>query len=409
MKLPIASCLTLLFTSASIAQSLPDFELSGPVQAASYVPQPLMSGPSHDVQSLAYADGLQISYRLQTSDDIETVIGTQSLAARIREINAIFQLRQMNKSEEFTKALRKAGEEKLDSVVGLVKDPVNTVKRIPQGASRFFGRLSNAVQNAGQNQGDNGAKLQSILGVTRKKAELAIRLGVSPYTTDPILQNELQLAARAMAGGALVVNLAGTAIDGGAGAALQVIGINQTLQRALVESTPEELQAQNRTELASLNVPTEDINALLNNPWFSPWQETLLTHSLKDIRINPSLLVNQAAQSQTEHDARYFAQLALLYKKYHQDTHPLVAFRMDHGILCALDAKGTLVIAVAADLIQWSATVKSRADEFTALISPDGPVRSISLITDGAISPIASSALTQLNIANLPSFLGPVH
>jgi hypothetical protein len=409
MKLPIASCLTLLFTSASIAQSLPDFELSGPVQAASYFPQPLMSGPSYDVQSLAYADGLQISYHLQTSDDIETIIGTQSLAARIREINAIFQLRQMNKSEEFTKALRKAGEEKLDSVVGLVKDPVNTVKRIPQGASRFFGRISNAVQNAGQNQGDNGAKLQSILGVTRKKAELAIRLGVSPYTTDPILQNELQLAARAMAGGALVVNLAGTAIDGGAGAALQVIGINQTLQRALVESTPEELQAQNRTELASLNVPTEDINALLNNPWFSPWQETFLTHSLKDIRINPSFLVNQAAQSQTEHDARYFAQLALLYKKYHQDTHPLVAFRKDYGILCALDAKGTLVIAVAADLIQWSATVKSRADEFTALISPDGPVRSISLITDGAISPIASSALTQLNITNLPSFLGPVH
>jgi hypothetical protein len=367
-----------------------------------------MSGPSYDVQSLAYADGLQISYRLQTSDDIETIIGTQSLAARIREINAIFQLRQMNKSEEFTKALRKAGEEKLDSVVGLVKDPVNTVKRIPQGASRFFGRLSNAVQNAGQNQGDNGAKLQSILGVTRKKAELAIRLGVSPYTTDPILQNELQLAARAMAGGALVVNLAGTAIDGGAGAALQVIGINQTLQRALVESTPEELQAQNRTELASLNVPTEDINALLNNPWFSPWQETLLTYTLKDLHINPSLLVNQAAQSQTEQDARYFVQLALLYKKYHQDTLPLVTFRKNNGILCALDSKGTLVIAVAADLIQWSATVKSRADEFIALISPDGPVRSISLITDGAISPIASSALTQLNITNLPSFLGPV-
>jgi hypothetical protein len=155
-------------------------------------------------------------------------------------------------------------------------------------------------------------------------------------------------------------------------------------------------------------VPTEEINALLNNPWFSPWQETLLTYTLKDIRLNPSLLVNQAAQSQTEHDARYFVQLAILYKKYHQDSNPLVAFRKDHGILCALDAKGTLVIAVAADLIQWSATVKSRADEFIALISPEGPVRSICLITDGAISPIASSALTQLNITNLPSFLGPV-
>lgn len=395
-----------LLASACFAQSLPEFELSGPVPAANYLPQTLLSSPSHDVESLAYADGLQLNYRLRTFDDIETVIGTQSLAARIREVDAISKLRQMNRSEEFVKALRQAGEEKLDSVVGLVKDPVGTVKRIPQGASRFFGRISNAVQNVGENPDKSGNRLQALLGVTRKKAELAISLGVSPYTTDPVLQNELNLAARAMAGGALVVNMAGAAVDGGAGAALQVIGVNQTLQRALIESTPEELQAKNRLDLQSMNVSPLDIDALMANPWFSPWQETLFVQTLKDLGLDPSLLVNQAAQSQTEQDARYFVQLGLLFRKYHQTVAPLTAFRNDNSILFALDNDGVLVVAVAADLIQWSPLAKTRADEFSALITPEGPIRAISLITDGAISATANSAFNQLKITQVPSFLG---
>jgi hypothetical protein len=408
MNCILATLFAFSLVPACFAESLPEFELSGPVPAASYLPQALLSGPSHDVESLAYADGLQLTYRLKTLDDIETVIGTQSLAARIREVNAISKLRQMNKSEEFVKALRQAGEEKLDSVVGLVKDPVGTVKRIPQGASRFFGRISNAVQHAGENPDDSGAKLQSLLGVTRKKAELAISLGVSPYTTDPVLQNELNLAARAIAGGALVVNMAGAAVDGGAGAALQVIGVNQTLQRALIESTPEELQAKNRVDLQSMKVPLLDINSLMANPWFSPWQETLFVQTLNAIGVDPSRLVNQAAQSQTEHDARYFVQLSLLFKKYDQTVAPLTAFRNDNGILCALDNNGVLVVAVAADLIQWSPVARTRADEFSALITPEGPIRAISLVTDGAISATANSAFNQLKITQVPSFLGSV-
>ena len=44
----------------------------------------------------------------------------------------------MSKTEEFTKALEAAGKQKVDSVVGLVKDPVGTLKRVPAGAPRAF-------------------------------------------------------------------------------------------------------------------------------------------------------------------------------------------------------------------------------------------------------------------------------
>lgn len=390
---------------------LPDpsaFELSGPVAAADHLPAALLSSPYHEVQELAYADGLHLSFRLQTEQGLETVLGTPSLAVRVREVRAIAQLRQMNKSEEFAKALVQAGKDKVESVKGVVKDPVGTLKKLPQGASRFFGRISNSIQNADAGETDGRAVLESALGVRRKKAQLALDLGVSPYSTDTVLQHELDLAARAMAGGALVVNAAGMALDGGAGAALSMIGINQTLQRALVESTPEELQARDHAALRALKVPEADIAVLLRNPWFSPWQSSLIVHLLQETAVDPTLFVRQAASSLTQHDARYFVQLARLYHHHHQNVAPLTAFREEHGLLCALDQKGSLVVAVAADLMQWSPLLQSRAEEFRALVTPDGPVRSLVLVTDGALSPRASEELFKRGIPSFSLVLGPM-
>ena len=385
------------------------FELPGPVPAADQVPAALLTGPTHEVQELAYADGLHLSFRLLTEQGMETVLGTPSLALRIREVRAVAKLREMNKSEEFAKALVQAGKDKVESVKGVVKDPVGTLKKLPQGASRFFGRLSNAVQRAGEGESDGRGMLESALGVRQKKAQLALDLGVSPYSTDIALQHELDLAARAMAGGALVVNVAGMAVDGGAGAALSMIGINQTLQRALVESTPEELQAKDHATLTALRVPEAEIATFFRNPWFSPWQSSLLVHLLQEIGVDPSLLLRQAASSMTQHDARYFVQLARLYHHHDQNVSPLSAFREEFGLLCALDSKGSLVVAVAADLIQWSPLLQSRAEEFQTLVKADGPVRSLVLITDGALSPRASEELFQRHVPSFSRVLGPVH
>ena len=47
------------------------------------------------------------------------------------------------------KRCKAAGKQKVDSVVGLVKDPVGTIKRVPQGASRFFGRIGEGMKGGG--------------------------------------------------------------------------------------------------------------------------------------------------------------------------------------------------------------------------------------------------------------------
>ena len=399
---------SLALTAAAQSPPTAAFEEPGPVRAADYLPPSLLAGPLHAVQELAYADGLHLSFRLETGQEVETVVGAPSVALRVNEIRAVARLRQMNKSEEFAKALVQAGKEKIESVAGVVKDPVGTLKNLPQGASRFFGRISNTLRKANDGDANGRAVLESALGVRRKKAQLALDLGVSAYSTDPLLQYELDLAARAMAGGALIVNVAGMAVDGGAGTALSVIGINQTLQRTLVESTPDELQARNHADLTALRVPEADIAAFLGNRWISPWQCSFIVHLLKETGVEPSPLIRQAGSCLTEHDARYFVQLTRIYHYHHQNISPLTSFHEERGILCARDGRGALIVAVAADLIQWTPMLQSRAEEFQTLVTPDGPVRTLVLLTDGTLSMRARDELSHRGVQGFSQVLGPL-
>ena len=378
------------------------------MRAAEHLPSSLMAGPLHAVQELAYADGLHLSYRVEIGPEVETVLGGPSVALRVNEIQAVARLQQMNKSAEFGKAVVQAGKDKVESVAGVVKDPVGTLKNLPQGASRFFGRVSNTIRKASEGEASGRTVVESALGVRRKKAELALELGVSPYTTDPVLQRELDLAARAMAGGALVVNVAGMAVDGGAGTALSAIGINQTLQRTLVESTPDELKERNRADLMALRVPEGDISAFLGNPCLSPWQSSFIVNLLKETGVEPTVLIRQAGNCLTEHDARYFVQLTRIYHYHDQNISPLASFQEENGILCALDGRGALIVAVAADFIQWTALLQRRAEEFQIRVSPEGPVRTLVLLTDGAVSPRATEELTRRGIQSFAHVLGPL-
>ena len=189
------------------------FEAAGRVESKMFIPEDLMVGPLHSVGEQAENDGLVNTYFLYSGDNASAVTTGIALRTRIREIYAIDKLEGMSKTDEFTKALEKSGKQKIDSVVGLVKDPVGTIKRVPQGASRFFGRIGESLKG-GASEGEGNA-LESITGVDKAKVALAVKLGVSPYSTNQELQEQLTDTARAMAGGGLVIGAALMPIGGG--------------------------------------------------------------------------------------------------------------------------------------------------------------------------------------------------
>lgn len=383
-----------------------DYEAPGLVETATLVPESLLDVPQAPVDPRAEADGWHVTYTLNGPEGTETVTGTEFLANRVREIRAIATLRKMNKSEEFGKALLASGGEKLQSVASAVKDPVQTIQKLPKGASKFFGRLGTTVKNAAEGKIGATDAAEAALGVQRKRAELCLKLGVSPFTRDPVLRAELDTASRAMAAGGTLMNLTGLIVGGGVGTAISVVNANQAFQRALVESSPQELAVRNRQLLAKLGAAPEFIDDFLGNPAFSPWQKSGVVAALSAIGVNPEPVLSRAAEAASDEDAIYFIQMVRILDHHHRNNEPLMAIIDVNGIPCAIDQSGTLVVPVGSDLIRWNPALAARAGEFVAWSQSQPEAKALLLATDGAVSDRARDELARSGVQVADRVLG---
>ena len=384
----------------------PAYEPPGPVETATLVPESMLDVRGVLVYPQAEADGWHVTYTLSGPEGTETVTGTEFLANRLREIRAIAALRKMNKSEEFGKALLATGGEKLQSVASAVKDPVQTIQKLPKGASKFFGRLGTTVKNAAEGKIGATDAAEAALGVQRKRAELCLKLGVSPFTRDPVLRAELDTASRAMAAGATLMNLTGLIVGGGIGTAISVVNANQAFQRALVESSPQELAVRNRQLLAKLGAAPEFIDDFLGNPAFSPWQKSGVVAALSAIGLNPEPVLSRAAEAASDEDAIYFIQMVHILDHHHRTNEPLMAIIDVMGIPCAIDQSGTLVVPVGSDLIRWNPALAARAGEFVAWSQSQPETKALLLATDGSVSDRARDELARSGVQVADRVLG---
>jgi len=382
---------------AFLAKFETSFESAGNVPAKDFLPAKLLTGRLHTVRPLAFNDGLRNTYYVETPSGVQEITTTPALAEFVLELSAIDYLRGVSKTDAFNKALVNAGKAKVESAGKLIADPFGTIKNVPAGASRFFGRVGEGLKGGASKTEDSG--LAGLLGVTKAKSKLAAQLGVSPYSTNQELQRELTSVAQAMAGGGLVMDLATSAVSGGAGTALTVVGVNQTLSDTLVNSTPDDLRLLNRKKLLALGVNRGLTDEFLMHPWFSPWHETITTDALNTIGVNPTAFLTDAVQALTTEDAFYFQRVAQILAKYHTTAGPLAAIRFDNGLITALAKDGTLVVPVSLDYAQWGERTARRAEEFGALDKARAQITGLAVWTDGRLSDRLCAELKARGIA----------
>jgi len=372
------------------------FETPGRVPTKMFMPAELMSGPLHSVGDFAENDGMNNTYFLYSGDDAWAVTTGIALRTRIREIYAIAKLREMSKTDEFAQAMTNAGKQKIEGVVGIVTNPLGTIQNIPLGASRFFGRIGEAMKG-GTTQGEGNA-VQNMIGVSKAKVALAVKLGVSPYSYNQELQTQLTSNARAMALGGLVVSAATAAVGGPAGDVLTGLNVNQTLQQTLVNSTPDDLRIINRKKLFALKVSRENADAILMHPWYSPWTETIMIDALSTIGVDPTAFLADACNALTEEDAIFFERLAQVLARYDTTKAQLRSIRVESHAVCALDANGTLVFPLSCDYAIWSEHAAGRVAEFAALTQGQEDIKGLAVWVDGKVSDRAAQELKSRKI-----------
>jgi hypothetical protein len=171
------------------------YEVS-PILNASVILQPqYFRGPNFIVRNAVPTYFGSNRYTIDSDFGVFEADGNQMLMRRVAEINAIAELQAMSQTTEFTQAAAQAAEAPLSVAQDLVNNPVPTISSVPRGIWSFLNQAGEAVQQVAEGrQGDatNGSLVENVSGFSKTKRDLAIKLGVDPYSTNEVFQRAEQ-------------------------------------------------------------------------------------------------------------------------------------------------------------------------------------------------------------------------
>lgn len=359
MRLSVLSLLVLV--SWSLDGKADDFEELPILQASEILRPEILAGPNYKVREEVPTFSGVNRYTIDSEFGVFAAEGNEMLLRRINEINAIGRLKEVSRTDEFKEALKKAAKGPAAAARAIVTDPARTLTNVPRGVMKFMGRVGESVKGLGekhQGRDPEGSQLEQLIGFADTKRKVAVSLGVDPYSTNTILQHELNgIAWAAFAGGA-TFSLATMPIGGGAATALTVTQVSDDFDKMLSEKSPTDLRVINRRSLLELGATPDEAERFLNNNAFSPSAQTALVLNLKSLGkvANRQAFLRLATRtSASEEDAIFWVQTSALLSKLQEDGTALSRLEILKDFPIAIAKDGTTVVALQWDYAAWTA------------------------------------------------------
>ncbi len=381
------------------------FEELPELKASEIIKPELLRGPHHSVrENVPTASGAN-EYVVDSDYGVFHAEGNEMLMQRIREVYAIAQLEDVSRGEEFKKALGAAAKGTLNSAKNLVKDPAKAISNVPKGVMKFMGKAGQSIKNVGKKQSGEdpeGSKMQQMIGYSNAKRRIAVSMGIDPYSSNTVIQKQLDDIAWASWAGGFAFSAVTFPISGPVGAALSVTKLSGGIDKLLTEKTPAELRDYNRAALRGMGARAEDANRICSSGAFTPTQATVFTANLKSLAgvANRSAFIQSAAaQSSSESDALFCVETAGLLSEIHQHSKPLARLAMIGDLPVAIAKDGTVVLAFQWDYAGWTAGAASVLDAVEKLASESGERKPIAVVLSGQMSPLLQQELARRGIA----------
>ena len=370
MKTLLAIFCPLLFTIAFVfaqeesaqAPAAPagEYEELPELKASEILNPSILDGPYHKVREEVSPSSGANHFMIDSQFGVFEADGNEMLVKRVAEINAIARLKEVSRTDAFKDALVKAAKSPLASAKAIVTDPVHAITNVPKGISKFMGRVGNSVKNIGKKDDSNdpeGSKAKQLIGFSEAKRKQAIKLGVDPYSTNEVLQKELDGIAWASFAGGAAFTVATLPISGAAGAALTVTNVSSEFEQMLTEKTPADLKTINRKTLIGMGVGDKEADAFLRNNAFSPSAQTAFVLNLKAMKdvANRRAFVRLAGEtSSSEADAVFCVQTASLFARLHNGDFPLARIEAIGDFPVGVAKDGTTIVALQWDYAAWT-------------------------------------------------------
>ncbi len=421
LQLTAATFATTVLLHAQVQSPSPALSPAGTAAPVAYEPLPTLNasvilqpqyfqGPNFTVRNTVPTFSGSNRYTIDSDFGVFEADGNQMLMRRVAEINAIAKLQAMSQTSEFTQAAAQAAAAPLHVAQDLVNNPVSTISSVPRGIWGFLNQAGEAVKEAAEGQQSTAAEgnaVENMTGFSTTKRDIAIKLGVDPYTTNEVFQKELNKVAWPAFLGKFTVDLGMAAVGG---VALSAVNWTSTLTDALRDKSPTELRLMNLGLLTdNMGVARWDADAFLNNNAISPTTQTILVAALAQLGNIPGQaeFIRQAATSQDEHDAIAFQQSVQLMANLNNSA-PVARITHLNGLTVCQTNDGTVVVPIQWDYAAWTPMTEHfinalKAWKFTT------PASGYTVILTGVVSPKTAQALAARGVnVTTKALLGPL-
>jgi len=341
------------FISTGVALGAANYEAPSDKRASEVLPSNLRSGPHFRVQDRVAADGYMLRFTVHSDYGDFPVTGEYGLRKLIKEIQAIAALKKMSRGEAFVEGVKGKAQETLEFGAKLIGDPGATLASVPQGVAKLFDNIATGLQKPREPRRDSVA--QQLLNVSDAKRKIAYDLGVDVYSSNRLLQNELESLSKAQALGSLGVS---AAIPYGGGAVVGISRMSQTageVNRLLRDESPSGLRNVNESKLLAMGVDRSLTGRFLDYNQLSPRHKTVIVASLERLSgaRGREAFINFALQAHDEDSANFMQNMAELLAAYQQTVSPIQEITAP-GIILARAANGMVFIPFPLDYGVWT-------------------------------------------------------
>lgn len=366
---------TVLFTFLFIASGLScaaerdtSLEETTILKASSLLGPDLLKSDLYTIDEAVVCDGLLNHYTVRSLFGVYEADSTTALKQLLHEINAIAVMQKIETKTTAVDSVIQSGKNTVDAVANLVMDPSKTLEGAASGVGSLFNRASQVVGKRKTTKAED-SRFEQIIGKTKSKGEIASRYGVSVYSLNPVLQEELERLAWADYLGGIGVGLAQSAIPGAGGLLLTTSGTARILNEIINNTPASELWIRNKKKLEAMGIDNDTAELFVNNPSFSPAHQTVMVDAMERMNgvVNRSLFIKICLQAHTDTMARTIVGIASMLAGYHSNVEPLQSLAPFGRFLYARTQKGTAVVAFPADHVLWSNKV---AEAATWLLEP---------------------------------------
>lgn len=356
----------LLAPLASLGADLPEFEEPPVLDAYVQLGEVAAVGERFEIERWVANDGQMNQYVLTSEYQRIEAYGDSMVLERAREQEAIAVLRELKLTKGYVDGVKAAAAGPMGFAKDALADPVRVAKNVPQSVTNWWNDLSIASMSTDEN-GPEESKIdyvKSALGYGRVKRRLAAEVGVDPFSSNEVLQTELDDVAWSSFVGGLVVDLAMSQTPMAAKLAVATSRLIHNARSLAWNIPPETLDAGSAAALKKMGLWSDEISAITDHLVCTLTHTTLLVSALASIERVPGRgdLAKQVVRADDEAGCRYYVELAELVWLYHRGEHPVVAVSAAAETVFFNDAEGRIVLPLRADYLAWTAANEALFD-----------------------------------------------